>query len=122
MTNLKLKFSTDYDTDFYDLGYALAHNDVKASSQIKKPLACLPGENDETSWHWLVELENGKIAHLFGGCDYTGWDCQSWFGPVTEYDTLDSAFSSMGLPEQCIDSDKSIRKKFEQILRKLEEF
>lgn len=37
----------------------------------------LEGENDGADWHWLVELADGRWAYINGGCDYTGWDCQS---------------------------------------------
>lgn len=35
------------------------------------------GENDGADWIWLVEFADGAKWHVEGGCDYTGWDCQS---------------------------------------------
>lgn len=43
---------------------------------IEKSLACLFGENEGPSWHYVVKLKNGKYAYLTGWCDYTGWGCQ----------------------------------------------
>lgn len=45
---------------------------------IKQVLAVHEGKNDGDDWRWVVALKNGKFAFLQGGCDYTGWDCQSW--------------------------------------------
>ena len=35
------------------------------------------GENDESEWIWLVTMQDGTKWKATGGCDYTGWDCQS---------------------------------------------
>ena len=56
----------------YDEDRALEDNEI-----IVKVLAEIEGENDGASWHWIVEFNNGKYAYITGGCDYTGWDCQS---------------------------------------------
>lgn len=60
-----------------DLLSALNHNQVVLSAPVAEVLLQLTGENDERDWHWLVKLENGKHAYITGGCDCTGWDCQS---------------------------------------------
>jgi len=39
-------------------------------------LATIEGENDERNWHWIVRTDEG-FAYVTGGCDNTGWDCQS---------------------------------------------
>lgn len=64
----------------YDLVACLEYNDQKNFSvhDIEKVLAVHEGENDGEDWHWILELKNGKFVYLRGGCDYTGWDCQSW--------------------------------------------
>lgn len=54
--------------------------------QVNKVLAVIEGENDRADWHWVVDTTKG-IYYTRGGCDYTGWDCQSWsdsslLGPV----------------------------------------
>lgn len=35
------------------------------------------GENDGADWVWLVRYADDTIYRFQGGCDYTGWDCQS---------------------------------------------
>lgn len=44
------------------------------------------GENDEADWLWYVQLADGDAWLMGGGCDYTGWDCQSdnWWLKVKE--------------------------------------
>jgi hypothetical protein len=48
--------------------------------RIRRVLACA-GEsgdcNEWTGWFFL-ELDNGDIAYLTGGCDTSGWGCQDW--------------------------------------------
>jgi len=34
------------------------------------------GANDESDWYWILTVD-GKTYYATGGCDYTGWDCQS---------------------------------------------
>lgn len=35
------------------------------------------GDNDGPDWIIVVKLKDGRFAYLEGGCDCTGWDCQS---------------------------------------------
>ena len=35
------------------------------------------GEHDGNNWIWRVTLGDGSTWIAEGGCDYTGWDCQS---------------------------------------------
>ena len=63
-----------------DLKYAIENNGLDGDfeeTDIKKIIAEVAGENDEYSWYWIVSLNSDKFALLEGGCDYTGWDCQS---------------------------------------------
>lgn len=65
----------------YDLVACLEYNGQKdfSISDIKKVLAVHEGERDEEDWHWVIKLKSpNKYVYLRGGCDYTGWDCQSW--------------------------------------------
>jgi hypothetical protein len=58
---------------------------------IQEVLAVSEGENDEEDWVWLILLDRlsphvqnkKRYMLIVGGCDYTGWDCQSW----ASYDT-----------------------------------
>jgi len=67
------KMSVDY--DFYA---CLEYNPQPFNfTDVDKVLAVIEGENDVKDWHWVVKLKDKREAYLRGGCDYTGWDCQS---------------------------------------------
>lgn len=62
----------------YDLCACLEHNRPGVSiAEIDKVLAVVEGENDGPDWFWVLALTGARFALLTGGCDYTGWDCQS---------------------------------------------
>lgn len=84
--------SDNYSRLGYDLCGALEHNtvtltpcetfsgesgDTLTPSMVKTVLDVVLGENDGADWLWLVRLEDGRMAFVWGGCDYTGWDCVS---------------------------------------------
>jgi len=58
-----------------DLIYACECNKVPYWD-LQEILLEITGENDGEDWHWIVKSETG-FAYIHGGCDYTGWDCQS---------------------------------------------
>ena len=60
----------------YDVRAACEYNGID-SSDLLKVLLELTGENDGASWHWILSTKTGGFAYISGGCDYTGWDCQS---------------------------------------------
>lgn len=64
----------------YDLASCLEYNPQPGITHenITEVLAVWEGENDVEDWRWVVALDTGKFAFIQGGCDYTGWDCQSW--------------------------------------------
>jgi len=62
----------------YDLEGCLKYNPQSFTvDDIKKVLAVIEGENDGPAWHWILLLNDNRFIYLTGGCDYTGWDCQS---------------------------------------------
>ena len=65
-------------TDF-DLKTILEYEGFK-TDDVKSVLACLFGENDGPSWHYVVELnapkDGKKFVYLTGWCDATGWGCR----------------------------------------------
>src|ERR1700733_13742175 len=64
--------------NLHELIYAIRNNSGEIDEDdIESLLACVEGENDGYSWHWIVKLKDGAYGYLTGGCDYTGWDCQS---------------------------------------------
>jgi hypothetical protein len=70
---------TPWDDTDYDLWGCLQHNPQAdfRYTDITEVLALVEGEHDERDWFWVLKLQNGQFAYLQGGCDYTGWDCQS---------------------------------------------
>ncbi len=61
-----------------DLKYAMEYNNLDFTfEKVKAIRAYILGERDESSWEWVVELNNGCYYYVVGWCDYTGWDCQS---------------------------------------------
>lgn len=63
----------------YDLAACLEYNPQVGWSidDIKEVLAVYEGERDGECWRWAIKLNDGMFVLLVGGCDYTGWDCQS---------------------------------------------
>jgi hypothetical protein len=66
----------------YSLTACLEYNPQPfAIEEVEKVLAVWEGENDGDDWRWVLKMKKGskgKFVFLQGGCDYTGWDCQSW--------------------------------------------
>lgn len=63
----------------YDICACLEYNGQEYDvPDIEKVLAVHEGERDGDDWRWVLLLKDGRYAFLMGGCDYTGWDCQSW--------------------------------------------
>lgn len=53
------------------------HHPFGAEFPVIKNLVCTKvGENDGGDWNWLVWVYD-EVWLATGGCDYTGWDCQS---------------------------------------------
>jgi hypothetical protein len=75
---IKMIFSEQEHKPDGELQICLAYNPQKfAFEDIDVQLAVVPGEADGPDWHWIVRLTDGSFALIEGGCDYTGWDCQS---------------------------------------------
>lgn len=69
----------------YDLVHCLQYNPQPFHiGEVDVVLAVFEGENDGADWRWILKLKKdaakkheNKFVYLQGGCDYTGWDCQS---------------------------------------------
>lgn len=82
----------------YELLTCLAYNGQEFEiDDIVKVLAISEGARDGDAWGWLLQLTDGRIAYLQGGCDYTGWDCQSW-ADAWFYSTPEEAIASIWNP------------------------
>lgn len=78
------------DADIWELGHAIESNPGSLPDDFDRRLVkrvdlIQRGENEELDWIWTVLFEDGTAAEFRGGCDFTGWDCQSdlhfeWIG------------------------------------------
>lgn len=71
--------------DSHDFIYACEYNGLGPldGHKVAGLLMTQQGEKDESNWVWLVKLDDGTHHWAVGGCDYTGWDCQSWLDWTT---------------------------------------
>ncbi len=61
-----------------DIRYAFNENQLgERLSDIEVIVAEVCGANDEDNWYWILQMKDGTFSAAEGGCDYTGWDCQS---------------------------------------------
>ena len=93
-----------------DLWYALKYNPPVQFKveDVRDIVAEVAGANDEYDWWWVLKMDGGKYFLLSGGCDYTGWDCQS---STEEHGYFDSALlAAEASPEIEKYSDRVIRK------------
>ena len=98
----------DYKEGVYDLDSLFTYtsaNQPWASLPAEVELfAAVMGENDDRDWFWIFGYD-GKFYNAQGGCDYTGWDCQSW-GQTSVWPTLNEAINAA--PE--VDDNRPIRR------------
>lgn len=81
---------------------------------VERVLAVVEGENDGPDWHWVVQLKDGRFAYLQGGCDYTGWDCQSSADTAFYATAEEAARGSVGRGEISIEIQGSLLAQLEQ--------
>lgn len=83
-----------------DLEAYLNYNgDIYSLEDIANIHAEVTGHNDEDNWYWIIELKDGRFVLTSAGCDYTGWDCQSW-GSSEIASTADDAAKLAPLNEE----------------------
>lgn len=66
--------------DARSFAYATTYNDlgpIPNAGAITSLVMEQQGENDGPVWIWRVSFADGSTWIVEGGCDYTGWDCQS---------------------------------------------
>lgn len=82
----------------YDLTACLEYNPQPGIdlATIDRVLAVWEGENDGDDWRWVLALHEGRCAFVQGGCDYTGWDCQSWATSVICATPEEAAAKALG--------------------------
>lgn len=69
------------------------HISSPSFSEVESILAQIPGEADGADWNWIVGLKGNKYGLATGGCDYTGWYCQS-SATIRIFDTPEEAAKS----------------------------
>ena len=98
------EFYTARGIDF-DLNACLENNGQSQYTieNILKVEAVVEGERDAADWHWILKLDTPvagcHYVYLCGGCDYTGWDCQSRassFYAKTKSDAIEFAKPKQG--------------------------
>lgn len=102
---------SDLDLD-YDLLKCLEYNPQSRfnTRDIARILAVHEGYNDEEDWRWILELKDKTFVYLRGGCDYTGWDCQSSAVSVITRTAKDAADIEKLIFGGAIDVHKSLIK------------
>jgi len=74
---------------YSDLKYGAKYNNVRIDD-VDEIVLEITGRNEGPDWHWIVRRCDGGYAYIVGGCDYTGWDCQSSMDRH-DADTLEAA-------------------------------
>lgn len=94
-----------------DIAYAIEHNPQSnfLISDIDVIVAEVCGEAGGADWHWIIQRKDGKFQYVFGGCDYTGWDCQSSAKAFDPVDTVVEAVNQSPEKEE-YGGDRLIRK------------
>ena len=89
---------SNYESD--DICYALEYNpqSLLRKEDIETIVAEVCGEHDGFPWYWIIKRKDGKFVYITGGCDYTGWDCQSHADSSGPYETAEEA--SIQAPEK----------------------
>lgn len=71
-------------------------------SDIDVIVAEVCGENDGVNWFWIILRKDSKFQYVTGGCDYTGWDCQSH---CSANDPVENIEEALAQSPECPDYD-----------------
>jgi hypothetical protein len=79
--------------DDYDIlaGWALV--DIEPAD-VKEIIHYREGENDDSSWLFVLEMTDGRFAYVSAWCDYTGWGCRDG-ADVSYAESLDALIPEM---------------------------
>lgn len=100
----------------YDLSAAIGYNPQDNGFHLEDVayvLGAVLGENDGPDYWWLIAMRDHTYAVVNGGCDYTGWDCQSNASSEI-FPTLREALES--IPEAEDYNNRKLRKSIEMQL------
>lgn len=95
------KFDNNKDAwDSDDIKYAFQCNGLSGHlPDIDVIVAEVCGANDEDNWYWILQMKDGSFKWAEGGCDYTGWDCQSHATISNPYNTAQEAVAALPISE-----------------------
>lgn len=89
----------------FELEGALDCTSHEFSSDIVEVVWYLEGHYEDESFHWVVELKNGKVAFIKAHCGaYTGWEIGGDVS-IVEYDNYDDLVSPLNMPEMSVDGE-----------------
>jgi len=57
----------------FDWKYAFENYSKFPMESVSRIVASVDGENDESNWSAVFQLNDGRFGYLDAGCDYTGW-------------------------------------------------
>jgi len=81
-----------------DIKYAFECNSLSERlNDIDVIVAEVCGENDGVDWYWILQMKDGTFSWATGGCDYTGWDCQSSADIKDGFKTPQEAIEAVGV-------------------------
>jgi hypothetical protein len=87
---------SSWDSD--DIKYAFECNGLSERlNDIECIVAEVCGSNDEYDWYWILQMKDGTFSNAQGGCDYTGWDCQSSADIKDGFKTPEEAIDKLDL-------------------------
>lgn len=96
----------NYEND--DIVYAFDNNSLgEKLEMIDVIVAEVCGENDGVDWYWILQTKDGTFSNAEGGCDYTGWDCQSNASIKEGFKTPEEAIDALNIPKY--DGRKNIK-------------
>jgi hypothetical protein len=91
-----------------DLKSAVDYNPGLDLNDVDSVVAALYGENDGADYYWILKMKDGTYGLGQGGCDYTGWDCQSNF-EFTPTETAEEAVALCPEKEDRYSSSRAVQ-------------
>lgn len=94
----EVKYNKEESDD--DIFYAFSNNNLGyLIDEIDSIIAEVCGANDELDWYWVLKMKDDSFMSAQGGCDYTGWDCQSNCSVSERYLDVESCLEDLECEE-----------------------
>jgi hypothetical protein len=92
------KLGDDYDwPEVFSVAARDSNIEIDPKKDIKRVIASIDGEQDNSNWQAVIELNDGRYAWISSGCDYTGWGCQD-SGSIIYAESLAKLFNPYFMP------------------------